>query len=433
MNTDTQPRQYWEAAARKIRRRINLGFCLQTFLPVLLGLAFLQGCLVVAARKLDAPVALLWIFFGAAVLLAAAGSAWWNRRKFFSLQEALVHLEARLSLHNRLTTAGAGLAQWPEPRPIPAQMRWSWRRIVLPALTGASFLLLAGWIPLPPETDPRPTSPEEPAAWAQVESWAETLAQQDMVEEDALTRWQEQVRKLRDQPAQEWYSHNSLEAGDNLRDTAADAIRRLQSGLQKAAYPLTVAQEYRDDLPSGLQPLLRDHWLEAVSDLGSGPLPLSREMLDQLAEVDFENLPALAEGEIESIQKMLREGAEACRISGDGGEECEGEGDGCATCTGTAPGTGGINRGPGEAPLTFQEFPSLLDLQKKEAVSNPDLSRAALGENLGTTQSAPKIERESFSGPTAAGAVTGEADGGEAVWRSQFTPAEQQRLRNYFD
>lgn len=430
MNDDTH-RLYWEKSANRTCWRINSGFFLQAFLPALIALALLQGSLLLLLRRWEVWLTPWWIGFGVALAAAAAGAWWWSRKRFFRLEDGLVHLEAKLLLHNRLTAARAGLAPWPVPRPLANPLRWVWQRLVLPPGFAVAFLLLAGWVPVQRETPAPFQAPDEPLAWQQLESWAELLAEREVVDEENLSLWREQVQRLRDQPPEDWYSHSSLEAGDNLRDSAADSIRRLESGLQKAAFPLTMARERMEEMPTGLKPLLEEHWLDALNELGSGPLPLGEDLLSQLAEVDFGNLESLSQKQIDRLQEMLRELSDACNTCLGGGEckggQCEGSDGACPF-----HGSGGISRGGSAAPLSFQDFPSLADAQRREAVSNQDLSRAALGDQLGTTQTAPEIDTDSFTGPVAAGRAVEEGDGGEAVWRSRLTPAEQRRLQEYF-
>lgn len=426
-------RHFWHSASQRLRRRINAGFIFQLFLPVLLALTVLQGCLLLIWRKTESPQGFLWLGYVLAAVLALATCIAWARRRFFSAADALVHLEAHLSLHNRLTAARAGHASWPDPRPLPPSLRWSWKRLLLPPLAAGAFLLLAGWMPLADRPAPALPPADEPVAWQEVETWAEVLEEREMFEEEPLAQWKEQVQTLRDQPAEDWYSHSSLEAGDNLRDQAADSLRHLQGALEKAAYPLSVARESLNELPTGLQPLLQEHWQEALSDLQAGALTLNKETLAQLKEVDFNNLQSLSPEQIDRLKKMLREGKSACDTAL--GEACKNPGEPCGTCPGgvcQGPGTGTPSRGPGAADLTFREFPNLIDSQRREAVSNQDLSRAALGEQLGTTQTAPEVDPNLERGPVAAGSATLTSQGGEAVFHSRLTPAEQRRLQEYF-
>jgi hypothetical protein len=175
---------------------------------------------------------------------------------------------------------------------------------------------------------------------------------------------------------------------------------------------------------------LQEHWLDALSQLNSGGLTLSKEALAALGEVDFTNLLTLSPEQIDRLNRMLREGREACGIC-TGDKPCDGDSE-CSACGGAVCQAWGISKGPGPADLTFREFPSLIDSQRREAVTNPDLSRAALGEQLGTTQTSPEVDLEAPAQISAAGEANLSGDGGEAVFHSRLTPAEQKRLQQYF-
>ncbi len=437
MTADTNHEAFWHHAARRVRTRVNIGFVLQRYLPAVLALTLLQGCLLLVLRRLEAPLLPLWTAYAAALAAAPAICAWSCRHRFFSFADALVYLEIHLSLKNRLTAARDGQASWPPAQPLPPFFRWSWQRLLLPPAAAGAFLLLAGWTPIKSNTSVTPQAPAEPLAWQEIESWAETLEERDLFEKDTLAQWEEQVQALRDQPVQDWYSHSSLEAGDNLRDNVAGSIRELHSALTKAEYPLSIARDALDTMPAGLQPLLQEHWREALSAMDASDLKLNKELLSQLRAVDFSNLQTLSQETIDRLARMLREGQLACEHSMGG--ECKNPGDPCGICPGgvcqgqgNVPGRGGVGRGPGAAPLSFHEFPSLVDSQRREAVSNDDLSRAALGEQIGATETAPEVDPAMPTGPLAAGTAVLASEGGEAVFHSRLTPAEQQRLQKYF-
>ena len=437
MNQPNDPhRDFWQRAARKMRLRINAGFVIQCFLPVLVGLSLLQGCLLLLFRKLEAPTLPLWIAGGVAIIFSFILCGLIARRRFYSFADTLVYLEVRLLLDNRLTTAHKKHGSWPEPRPIPSFLKWSYRRLAVPPLASIGFLLLAGSIPVQQKVEAQPLTPEEPIAWQQIESWAETLEERDLFEEESIEKWKEQVEALREQPVQEWYSHNSLEAGDNLRDNVADSIRQMHNKLDQAAYPLVVARDSLDQMPSGLAPQLDKLWQEALSDLQAGDLKLNSEMLAQLQQIDFSNLQGISQEQLDRLTKMLSESMQTCEMALNG-EPCNNPGEACAICAGGVCLGGSIASGrPGpdgnSADLTFKESPPLIDSDRREAVSNDDLSHAALGEEIGTSQTVPEVDPNLPLGPIAAGAANTTSEGGEAVFHSRLTPAEEARLQQYF-
>ena len=43
-----------------------------------------------------------------------------------------------------------------------------------------------------------------------------------------------------------------------------------------------------------------------------------------------------------------------------------------------------------------------------------------------------QIDQSKYAGPTAAGAVASNGQGGEAVWRNDLTPREREALKRFF-
>lgn len=98
---------------------------------------------------------------------------------------------------------------------------------------------------------------------------------------------------------------------------------------------------------------------------------------------------------------------------------------------GEGAGNGGISRGPGTAPLTLSEEENRFDTDKREGVSNTDLSKAQLGATLGIQDGKHEVDKK-ISGPQAAGAVQSTGQGGEQVWKESLTPEEKAVLKRVF-
>lgn len=94
-------------------------------------------------------------------------------------------------------------------------------------------------------------------------------------------------------------------------------------------------------------------------------------------------------------------------------------------------GRGGLNRGPGTGPLTFEQKVTDLGTDRLEEIESRDLSRSLPGDHLGTRDIEHHLEKAP-EGPSAGGALAVPAGGGEAVWRDQLLPSEQKVLRRYF-
>ena len=90
-------------------------------------------------------------------------------------------------------------------------------------VVSAILLASAILVPIRPNDAEAARQMEEPLAWEEVEEWIETLDEEEFIEPDRLDSIREQVKELRLQPMDEWYSHSSLEASDSLRQQTEQA------------------------------------------------------------------------------------------------------------------------------------------------------------------------------------------------------------------
>ena len=93
-------------------------------------------------------------------------------------------------------------------------------------------------------------------------------------------------------------------------------------------------------------------------------------------------------------------------------------------------GRGGVQRGPGAAPMFFGDE-SNLGTNNIEGVQNQDFSKAAPGEVLGIGETEHEID-ETVTGPREAGSVKSTGQGGDTVWRESLMPQEKAVLKRYF-
>ncbi len=420
------PRETWCRMARRLARRMNVGFWLADFLPLFFAAGLVQAFLLIWLRKNQLPTSPAWWVF-AALLLAAGSVAWFRKRKrFFSQQDALVFLETRLGLNNGLTAADTGVAGWPKPVALPARIvpRWSWKRIgPWPAWTLA-IMAVAAWLPVDPVTSSPSARPVEPIAWSGIESRIETLEETDILEPASLEDFRQRVEELRRRAPRDWYSHSSLEATDSLEERTERAIRDLRDNLETTARALAEAEAFPEGLPWGREAALREELREALAGFEEGLLQLDPEFLAQLSELDPQSLPSMSQEELDALRECLADGLAACEAS---------LGDGEDVLLARVPGTGGIGEGPAPAPLSFRADPATGEVSRLESVSNDDLSRAALGDRIGVGETDDDDEKRApYRGPARAGTIATPGDGGEAVPRETFTPDEQAVLERYF-
>ncbi|MEI6653691.1 MAG: hypothetical protein WCP45_02905 [Verrucomicrobiota bacterium] len=429
------PSERWQRRARQTRRKINCGWCLQVCATPVVGVALgLLGPALWARRVWPeaAPLGLAWVT-GAALAVIVPGSWWLARRRFVTAGDALVRLEAQLGLHNRLSTAAAGVCPWP-PLPDRADdgIRWSFSNTFLPLLAAAALLAAAIWVPVKARL--LPEAPDEPAAWAATEEDLRDLARQDAVAPEALDETQQRIAELRAQAAGKWFSHASLEATDKLRESHLQAMAELQRQLRMAAQSATrLAGDAAGEMPAPTRAGLQDQFKQAVQGMQAGGMKPNKELLEQLRNIDPKQLRQLDKAQMEQLMQGMKDKAEVlgkclCRKTGDGQQP---EGEAVLTESSDGPGKGGVDRGPGTTPEMFGEPANEVAATQPQVLESSDLTRALPGDVLDVTDSKHEVEMTRPALRT-----SGKADvqgGGGSSWQESLHPREQESVKKFFD
>ena len=441
---EAKPSVIWRHIARRTQAKINAGWWLDHFTPMLIGLSIIMAGTVLYLRsktEILSPAILLITFSGALILIVVA--AWLtSRQKFVQKRDTLSRLDDQLQLNNALTTADHGVGEWPMPpstETINSGLNWHWPRVITPFIVSTLVILAAFIIPVTviQGTSLPPTS--QPLAWEQMEDWLQTLEEAELVKEEALDDVREQIEQLRTQPKEEWFSHSSMEASDSLRDALSKQIEQMGSELNNSERDLNAFQNYSNQMTEATKNQLLQEYSQALKNLGLGQLPLDSKLMEALQNIDpsqLKNMSQLSKEQMDQLRKQLKKGAQACKKAGSGkggGLPGLGEGDMISYLmkkNGKGPGRGGITRGPGEAPITLGD-PNNLGTNNLEAVHNPDLSRAAPGDVIGIGQTEHEIDKNKRS-PQQAGAVKSAGQGGDTIWKESLLPAEKELLKRYF-
>lgn len=450
---------HWEHAIRALARRVNFLGWLDRAAPGFFVVGTVAGFAAYALRRVGSEGGEGGLAPGVAVgLLVAGGAAWWRARKtFFKAADARALLEHRLGLDSTLSAAAAGVAAWPAPRPVPATLRWRAPH-TLGWLAGALALGLAGVVLPVPERDPfdYTRATEKPPALAQAEEWLEQLAQQEVAKPEDVEKLVEQARGLGERTPEERYSHSALEAADTLRAQTAQAIRGLGANLEEAAAALAPLERPAGQLSDEELGEVAARLGEALRGLQEGPLSAREELAKKLGSAaNAAGLRSLSAEQAKQLrQQLAKAGRAATGVLGAQGQgaqiatadpnsrvkpgQCSGKCNGSksgGTCDGSCEhgmGSGGVQRGPGHAPLYFRDEASDAGAGLTETVSGEDLSRAALGELLGMERGEHEFDPKQAGGPMAAGAVAAPAMGGEVVWVDRLTPQERAALKEFF-
>lgn len=419
---------YWRRQARRTARRHNVACVLAEFLPWALGGSAIFACGLLIARENHLASPALWLGYAIGLLAALEIALRRARGRFFTAAEGVVRLEWRLRLDNRLSAALAGVGAFPAVQAAPDGFVWNWPRIALPVVAAAALVAAAATVPLArrPAATYRP--PATPVAWTQTAGWIDALQQTDTLQEPALEQLRERLAQLQKQPAEDWYSQSSLEAGDSLHGQTQQSLQDLQRDLQSALGNLEALERFSDQTSAAEMKGTHEALAHALKGLALGNLPLNAELLSSLKAADLSNLKSLSAAQLEQLKERLKSGDKACQNCLHPGE-MEGRTKRLVQVTQRPGGTGG---GDGSAPLTLNEKPADLGSAKLAPVSSNDLDHALPGDVMGVGQGEHPVDPAAYAGPVSAGAISSQGVGGEAVWRDDLTPSEREALKRFF-
>jgi len=459
MRSDPAQR-HWQKAIRTLRRRVNFAAWLDQAAPAFFFAAVAIGFAAYLLRRTRHDAAselrIVWLAGAVGALVAAAAWGWWRaRRRFFGEADARTLLEHRHRLDSALSAAASGIAAWPAPRALPGTLRWhapaAWAWIVgaMALVAGGAFLP----VPAPSAFDSR-RGAEKPPALAQTEEWLAQLSEQQLADPEDLEKLAEQARGLGEKSPEERYSHSALEAADTLRSQTAQAISGLGADLEEAADALEPLEQRAGELSEQELGAVAARLGEALRGLREGPLGAREELMKQLAAAaNAAGRRGLTPEQAARLREQLAKtgraatgvvGAQAAGAKVAAGDpdrpvregtcdgSCGADGNG-GSCDGSCgQGRGGVNRGPGHAPLMFSEQASDAGEGRAETASSDDLSRAALGELLAMERGEHELDPAKSVAPGKAGAVAAPAQGGEVVWVDHLTPKERAALKEFF-
>lgn len=457
--------RFWQSAATRLARRINLGWWVADWLPwaFAVGAAGVVAVLAARMQAADAPVIrMVWCGIAAA-LAGTAAIAWWRARPRFETQAAArVRLEESLGLDARLTTAAAGVGRWPDPPArLPLPVAWRWRRPAALLAGLAAVLLLAARVPVAGAGAPRRHAIEKPTDVRLVEQWVEQLREKDLVDERSAAEIDRRIDELLERPRENWFEHASLEAAGAMKERTAAEIRELAANLAKAEQAAAALDTLSAGLPADIREALAREFAAAMRGLEAGALEPGSRLAELFREFDAADISALSPEQWREMaarlaenRRLLREAlakcngldlgdlegwceeCEACEPCG----ECEGCEEGkacrkqCSRCGRCArPGRGGVNRGRGDADLSFGPQKNLGTKAVEKLTGRLDPERAAPDEVLAVIDGGHEVDTTAYDGPRDGGTVKSAGDGGAAARVDTLLPREQAAVRRFFE
>lgn len=444
--TEHSNRDHWLREAKRVARRVNVGWWLDALSAPLLILGILSASAFLLLRR-ELPDLEKWQMLaasGGAMVILALGCWAWVARKFEKPEQSLVRIEASMRMRNSLSAAQAGVAPWPDPAgAVEAGLSWQWPRLCVPPL-GALVLLAAGLlIPIAARDHDGSNGPEEPQAWKQLDAELDKLTKEEVVDEAYLEETRKRLDELKAQEEEQWFSHSSLEATDSLKKSHRAEAERVERELGRADKALSNLEKNAAGASEAEKNRMMEDFEQALQGLQNGAMKPNPKLLEQMKGLDPKDMAKLTPEQMQQLRENLKKHQEAMKNSQGAGEgddwsdellagDGEGEGEGECEGNGEGPGKGGVNRGPGHAPGVLGAEKDLLETGKLTGLEAKDLSRSTPGDLLELQDGEHDVDL-SASGISAGGNTDATGRGGDRVWRDSLDPAEQKTLKRFFE
>lgn len=451
-----------EQAIARFVRRVAILISIRYSLMFTTIWGFLCGVAVLAMRAATGRplISLIWILSGVVPCVAIA--------ILLALKRLPDRSAVRALLDNRNSCGGllmasehAELGGWQARIPAIAdpRLRWRAKRPVALALASALFVSVSFLIPASQglasdrpldiakeigdiSADIEVLKKEEIVDATQAESLetklesitAEAKGEDPVKTWEALDHLQNTVSKTAEEAAEKMAQNNErLAEAQALSETLGDGGSGIDPKLMTEAMKELRAQMESAAGDQGAAPTLPD---DLLKDLKSGSL--SREQLKQLADAlkqhkgEFsKRLGKLRDAGLIDL-KTLKQVEKAGQCDSAGLAEFLKENAGNMTVTEmmNSWGRGGVDRGRGDAPMTWTDRSSERGAKFKEQVLPSSLADLKDSELIGRSTGAPGVEK---NGAQQAGALKGAAAGGGSAFTQTVLPRHRGAVNRYFE
>ncbi|MFW5870999.1 MAG: hypothetical protein ACOC6C_00075 [Verrucomicrobiota bacterium] len=451
-------------AVSSFRQRLAALFFIRYYLFFSAVWLFVSGAGVLVLRiALGVPRGyLMWGLLGLAP--AAIAALMMAFRRIPSREAALAKLDA-LNHCGGLLMSGAEATRWQSrlgavrlPR-----LMWGLRRESAPALMGAVFL--AGSLMAPHYSTGRDTNPRLALGQLveEIDARIDVLEEEKLLDEQSAEELEEQLRNIWDKssgrdPSRSWEALDHME--EQVEDKSREAAESLLPAVEKLAMAASLSEVMNSE--HNLEPQAAEAAADALAELMQGLEKMSGlesnidpQLLQHCrsAELSPEQIRELAKalkaGQIEALRKMQRlrdaklldeEMLKRCKACMDGANanladylsgNCSSTG-AIAQIACRLPGQGGINRGRGDAPMTWRQETDESGLAFKEEMIQPS-AFAEFEESrlLGVSASSPEESGE--GGISAGGALSSTCAGGGAAVKRKVLPRHRSTVKRYFE
>jgi DNA-binding transcriptional ArsR family regulator len=454
-----------DQSIRRFIRRLALLLAFRESLTFVTVWCFLWGAvaLVLRAASVTTRRQLLWGAIGIAI--AAIAAAVVSRRRLPSRDSVRALLDSRNDCGGLLMAgADADLGVWRTPEITSPRLRWRKARAFGLLAASSAFVLISLLAPVrfaaTGVARPMDVSREVENLSAQIEA----LKEAQVIEEAKAEALEQKLDQLGQEasgedPAKTW------EALDHLNDAVEKAAKEAAEAADARRERLARAEALAEGLMAGGDQLDSKTMTEAMRTLGEMTRKAVKENESLAGDLSPETLEAIKSGSLKAehlkdlskalsqsksalnqkLSKLsksgminsnaLKGGAQANRRDNSGlarflKENAEKMSVDEATLQWCA-GKGGVDRGRGDAAMTWTDGSSEKDARFKEKVLPPS-SVAGLNDSqlVGLSASAPTADT---SGVAAHGALNSAASGGGSAYTQTILPRHRGAVRRYFD
>jgi hypothetical protein len=434
-----------QPALRRLARRLAIGLFLDVWPAWAVGSLLLAGLVALVCRLFlpGAASNLHWLWL--APVLAALPALLICVRRSYRPSEVAALADWLNGGHGMLLTlletndsawADSPMAEHAATLSLPRLRPWRKLAALVPAL---AFLATAMWLP---QRIPQGTTAvlADDIAATLTATLAE-LKQEELITPEEEKRLEEEIERIR-RGAEERVDASSWEAADALRERVAAGVSEKQDAVKWAEESLAryaaaaqaggdasaIADAHSAELMKALDKLAQSGLLAgAPADLQrllkGGKLPADGASIRELT-ASLANYLAETKGRFGGLDRM---GKAAGRFDPSefplGSGESSPDGDGY-------PGRGGINRGRGDAELTYGKESLPFDRFKAQALP-PGAARSP--DDWAPVVELPGAPQESTAQSTPSAAKQYAAVAGQAAWRRTLAPRHQSAVKKYFE
>jgi hypothetical protein len=432
-------------ALKRLARRLAIGLFLDVWPAWAVASLLLAGLVAVVCRMFvpGAAPRLHWLWL-APVLTALPALIACARRAYRPAEVVAVAdwlnggqgMLLTLFEHDDLAWAGSPLAEGASNFSLPRLRPWR-KLVALPP--AAAFLATALWLPqrVPPGT--KAILADDIAA--NLVATVAELKQQELITAGEEKKLEEEIERIR-RSAEERVDASSWEAADALRGRVAagvvekenalnwaeESVARYAAAAEAGGSADAVSQAHAAELTKALERLGPSGLLAgAPADvqrlLQGGKVPTDPAALRALLGSLSKHL-AETKGRFGTLAKLGKEFRrfDPSQFPLDSGQASpDGKG---------RPGTGGINRGRADAPLTWGKESLPFDRFKAEALP-PGAARSP--DDWAPVVELPGTPRESSGESAPSAARQYAAVAGQSAWRRTLAPRHQSAVKKYFE